>query len=101
MSIKHYIFYHDEAPLDKVKPTSNLKIFEFVNLDQLPIPSYLRFSEFTNKENRLLFSEYLGILQIKPTTDMVGLFTFSIPLKFCEEYVHKLGNFDAHRSLFL
>lgn len=94
---QHYIFYHDEELLSKVKPQKDLENIIYVNLNKLPIPEGLRISGLTEEQNRAVFSEYLGILQIKPKADMVGIFTYSVPLKFCQDYVDRVG----YESIFL
>lgn len=96
LSATHYIFYHDKKLLEKVKPSKYSPNLVFVDLNSLPIPEELKISGLTDEETRIAYSEYLGILQIKPTTEMVGIFTFSIPLKFCQEYIDK----GAPKSIF-
>jgi hypothetical protein len=93
----HYIFYHNKELLQKVKPKEHHENLFFVNLNELPIPKELKIDKLSEEENRAVFSEYLGILQIKPRSDMVGVFTYSIPLKFCQDYV----NDGAPESIFL
>jgi len=95
---RHYVFYHDENLLSKVKPDANYGNLIFVNLNELPIPEKLKVLALNEEQNRAIYSEYLGLLQIKPKTNMVGVFTYSIPLKFCEEYA---GNDQLMRSVFL
>lgn len=96
-SITHYVFYHNDELLKKTKPKNPPDNMFFVNLNSLPLPEGLRIKELTEEQNRAVFSEYLGILSIKPKSEMVGLFTYSIPLKFSKEHVEK----GALKSIFL
>ena len=94
MDIKHYIFYHDNKLLDKVRP-EKIYDFELIDLNEIEIPDYLRFDDLTPFQNRLIYSEYLGILTITPTSEFVGLFTYSIPIKFSKEWAEKTKCYDT------
>ena len=88
-TVTHYIFYHDRQLLEKVVPAEVPENFSFVDLNSLAIPEEFRLSGISDNEARAVYSEYLGILSIRPTSEMVGLFTYSIPLKFCFEYAKR------------
>jgi hypothetical protein len=89
--ITHYIFYHDEELLARVKPKEYSEDFIYIDLNKLSIPKEFRIKGLSEDENRAVLSEYLGILHIKPKTELVGIFTYSIPLKFCQKHVETLG----------
>ncbi|MBF0231899.1 MAG: hypothetical protein HQK65_02525 [Desulfamplus sp.] len=91
----HYIFYHNKELLKKVKPTqqlNNYQSFEYIDLNSLALPDFMKFSTLSPIENRALYSEYLGIISIKPQTKLIGCFTYSIPLKFSQEWADKTNN---------
>ncbi len=90
MSIEHYIFYHNRANIDNIKPR-NLTEVNLVNLDNLVIPEQLIDPRISKTDNRAIYSEYLGILSIKPQAELTGCYTYSIPYKFNSKYA-KLTN---------
>ena len=89
-SIRIYIIYHDEKKLKNEFPVykkylnksvNNIN-FEFINLNKLPIPDYMRFPELSLDDNRAVYSEFLSILQLDDIKEeMIGIFTYSIPYK--------------------
>jgi hypothetical protein len=92
LSIKIYIFYHNKAKLPEEVKELNDDKFQLINLDNITLPEDLIVPLFSETENRALFAEYLGILYIKPETDLVGCFTYSIPLKFSAKWALETGN---------
>ncbi len=93
-TVMHYIFYHDKALLEKAVTVPLPSHFIFVDLNGLAVPEELRIHGISEDQVRAVYSEYLGILSIHPTSEMVGLFTYSIPLKFCFEYAKRTGLYD-------
>ena len=89
-SIEHYIFYHESASLTEVKPTNDDPNISYVNLDEINLPSKLRIGGLDEKTNRAIYSEFLGMLTIKPKADMVGVFTYSIPHKYSYNFAKEL-----------
>lgn len=87
----HYVFYHDKELLDKASRGPLPENFILVNINDLPIPAPLRVSGLSDDQMRAAYSSYLGILSLKPTGDMVGLFDHSIPLKFCKKNADVTG----------
>lgn len=88
---EHFIFYHSNANLDGVKTLKDISNINYVNLDEISIPTDLVVSGLTQQQNKAIYSEFLGILTIKPTKDMVGLFTYSIPHKYNYDFAKELG----------
>ncbi len=87
----HYIFYHDDKLLNLSKPVLHSpENISCVDLNDLAIPENLSLDSLDEFDNRAIYSEYLGHLAIRPHSGMVGLFTYSIPLKFNEQYVSQL-----------
>ncbi len=93
-STSHFIFYHDSALLDRVVDRSLPQYIVPINLNSIDIPDYLRIPEMSLEDNRAVFSEYLGILTLKPETKFTGLYTYSLPLKFCADYANSTGLYD-------
>jgi len=93
-AVTHYIFYHDKPLLDKAVSTALPENVVLVDLNQLAVPKELCIEGLSEEQARAVYSEYLGILSIKPTSEMVGLFTYSIPLKFCLEYAKRTNLYD-------
>ncbi len=87
------IFYHDPAKLTIETGSLDTELFTFVNLNNLELPPELRIPGLEPEVNRALYAEYLGILSIKPQSEMVGCFTYSIPLKFSTRWAAETGNF--------
>ncbi|MGO8972562.1 MAG: hypothetical protein ACLQNV_03400 [Steroidobacteraceae bacterium] len=86
----HFVFYHDAIRLHGVTAgVSDDQRFHFVDLNTLPIPDYLIVSGLDERLNRALFSEYLGMLSVQPHTKVVGMFTYSVPLKFCRAWAER------------
>lgn len=83
-NITNYIFYHDGVDKNSIFKSENDNI-ELINLDECIIPNELLVSELTEHQNRAIYSEYLGMLSIAPKSEMVGLFTYSIPYKYSYE----------------
>lgn len=90
-----YVFYHDAGKLAEVTRDIDVSLLHLVNLNDQPIPSDLRIESLSVDENRAALSEYLGHLTIKPKRNLVGLFTYSVPLKFSREWARKSGAFEA------
>lgn len=91
-SVSYFVFFHDQAKLDTVAgDVSCDPRFNFVDLNLLPIPDYLRIPNLNEFHNRAVLSEYLGLLSISPSTEMLGLFTYSIPLKFSARWAALTG----------
>jgi len=97
--ISIYIFYHNKDQLERViGGVAEDPRFRFIDLNSLSIPDALRIEELDEFRNRALFSEYLGLLSINADEPgLVGLFTYSIPLKFCKEWAYRTG----HPNIFL
>lgn len=86
-AVGHFVFYHDRTRLDKVAAgVIDDPRFQFVDLNTLPVPADLRVGDLEEDLNRALLSEYLGLLSVRPGTEVVGMFTYSIPLKFSREW---------------
>lgn len=84
----HYVYYHNEQLLAQTKPVFNPpKNIEYIDLNELDLPEDLIIEGLSEKDNKAVFSEYFGHLLLEPKSEMVGLFTYSIPLKFCKEHV--------------
>lgn len=95
--VSFYIFYHNVNLLGLVRPElkeDGRQKVNYVDLNNLPIPEYMKFNTISRSENKAIYSEYLGLMSIKPDGDMVGCFTYSIPLKFSRSWAEKTGNFD-------
>lgn len=94
-STEFFVFYHDRDRLEAVaKEVQDDARFVFVDLNSLAIPASLRVAELDEFYNRALLSEYLGFLSIEPTAQITGVFTYSIPLKFCAEWATRTGRPD-------
>lgn len=91
-NISFNIFYHNKKLLDKVIQDVNDKRFNYVDLNSIELPEYLIINDLSKNENRAVFSEYLGFLNFVPTTDMVGFFTYSIPIKFSHHWAKESNN---------
>lgn len=89
--VTHYIFYHDKELLDKACQGPLSENFVTVNVNDLSIPQTLRVKGLSDDQIRAGYSKYLGILSLNPTSDMVGLFDDSIPLKFSQKHAHATG----------
>jgi len=89
--VEFYIFYHNEEALSKIITAGMPCNFNLVDLRTLPIPERLRYNDLSEEHNRDLFSESLALFQIKPASTMVGMFTYSIPLKFSQAWADKTG----------
>lgn len=92
---KHYVYYHSNADLSNLRYDDHS--IEYVNLDELAIPTGFEIPGVSVSKARQVYSEYLGIMQMKPTTDMVGTYTYSIAHKFSRkmyEDLHQLGRSD-------
>lgn len=85
-NLKSYVFYHDAKKLEEVTSEVSDNNFTYVDLNELPLPEYLVIKGLDPIQNRAVFSEYLGLLQIIPDSDYVGFFTYSIPKKFSVEW---------------
>ena len=94
--ISHYIFYHDKAPLEEVLIEDDQ--LNYINLDKIEIPERLKVEGLSESKNRLVFSEYLGICTIKPQTEMVGLFTYSIPYKYSYKFAKDIEFLPSKES---
>ncbi len=92
--VHFYVFYHDPSKLAQVDGGLNRELFTFVNLNKLKLPTALIIPGMEPEVNRALYAEYLGILSIKPHSEMVGCFTYSIPLKFSVQWATETGNFN-------
>ncbi|MEW6746969.1 MAG: putative nucleotide-diphospho-sugar transferase [Planctomycetota bacterium] len=90
-----YVFYHDAAKLARVTEGLDDERFQFVDLNALPLPDYLQVDGMDGRLNRALFSEYLGLLSVKPATELVGFFTYSIPIKFSYEWAHFTKGYET------
>ncbi|MBU0580590.1 MAG: hypothetical protein KKA19_05385 [Candidatus Margulisbacteria bacterium] len=79
------IFHHKSGHIEEVKPTgltvSEKHIFKYINLNDIKIPDYLKIDGLTKEENAAVYSEYLGILTLKPQSDFVGSFIYTITKK--------------------
>lgn len=79
------VYYHNLARLKKEFPGyAEAQDFAFVNLDDIDLSEDLRFPQLSERDNRAVYSEYLGILTMEEhqlPSEMTGLFTFSIPFK--------------------
>tara|TARA_R110002167_G_scaffold261555_1_gene468081 strand:+ start:625 stop:2205 length:1581 start_codon:yes stop_codon:yes gene_type:complete len=81
MKTKHYIFHHKSAPLNEVKYEA--KNMQYINLDKIGIPSYLKVENLSEDLNRKVFSEYLGVMTLTPGKEInVGIFPYAIPYKY-------------------
>ena len=94
--ISHYIFYHDKASLEEVLIEDDQ--LNYINLDKIKIPERLKVEDLSESKNRLVFSEYLGICTIKPETEMVGLFTYSIPYKYSYKFAKDIQFLPSKES---
>ncbi|MBD3246676.1 MAG: hypothetical protein GF333_06645 [Candidatus Omnitrophica bacterium] len=95
-----YVWYHDETMLEKVTPKKKQyrnPTFHYYDLNRLPVLESLKPAEMTEDEYRLGLSEFGGLAQITPDTEMTGSFLYSIPLKFSAAYADATNN----RRLFL
>ncbi len=95
--ITHYIFYHNKDLFKKVKPTQhscNDQSFKYIDLNSVALPDFMTVSTLSPIQNRAIYSEYLGLISIKPKAQLTGCFTYSIPLKFSKAWADKTGNYD-------
>lgn len=89
---RHYVFYHDRARLDSViAGVADNPQFNFIDLNLLAVPDFLRIPELSEDMNRVVLSEYLGLASVKPDSEMVGMFTYSIPMKFNARWAARTG----------
>ena len=89
----YYIFYHNYKKLTAVlNPLEFGENYKFVDLNDLKLPSELIIPELDYTVNQAVFSEYLGILLIEPTSDFIGCFTYSIQTKFSASWALESGN---------
>lgn len=95
-----YIFYHDDQllskSLNKADPgkIANHDSVYFINLNEVELPHEFLIKGETKSINKAMLSEYLGICQIDPPeqASIIGCFTYSIPLKFSNEWAEESGN---------
>ncbi len=93
MATEFNIFFHNEEKLGmaigqhKLPPSYNL-----IDLNKLKLPDQLVIEGMDLNVNKAIYSEYLGILLLKPKSELVGCFTYSIPLKFSARWCLESGN---------
>ena len=98
--VTYFICYHDKSKLDSVIkniPHYYLNLFEFVNLNECNVPKELIYKKENIENNRIIYSEYLALYNIKPATTIIGFFPYSIPIKFSKEWAKLINK----QSLFL
>ena len=87
------IFYHNKRKLDQILNVSNFdKTYNFIDLNDLILPAELKISGLDPIVNKAIYSEYLGIMLVKPKSEMVGCFTYSIQTKFSARWALECGN---------
>jgi len=95
LDVKHHVYYHTGADMTSIRHAC--EHIEYINLDDLPIPEGFEVPGISTAKAIQVYSEYLGIMQFKPTTDMVGVYTYSIPHKYSlkmYEELHGMGRSD-------
>ena len=82
---QYFIIHHNIDRLTKEFPDYKAHSdYTQINLNELTIPDELIFIGVDKNKNRAIFSEYLFILSINRAdckSEMIGLFTYSIPFK--------------------
>lgn len=94
MEISFYIFYHDASKIAEFSHLFDDERFNFINLNELDLPDSMRVRELPEKVNKALYSEYLGLLKIKPKSRIVGFFTYSIPKKYSRTWAQYTGCYN-------
>ena len=92
-----FVFFHDRDKVSDCARSNMENGVSLVDLNEISLPETLIVDGLNPEENRALFAEYLGMVQVSTPAAMVGSFTYSIPYKFSEAWAAKTGL----RDLFL